>query len=60
MQKGTKKQKKQPSAGRQAQEEDPQVAIERYRDLAEGIDHGIVWEANAALQFCMVAVGPSG
>lgn len=55
MQKGTKKQEKQPSAGQQAQEEDAKVAIERYRDLAEGIDHGIVWEANAALQFCMVS-----
>lgn len=49
------KQKTQPSAGQQAQEEDPKVAMERYRDLAEGIDHGIVWEANEALQFCMVS-----
>lgn len=47
--------KKQRSAGQQAQEEDARVAIERYRDLAEGIDHGIVWEADEAFRFCMVS-----
>lgn len=44
-----------PSAGRQAEEEEAAVAIERYRDLAEGIDHGIVWEADEALRLCMVS-----
>lgn len=31
------------------------IAEERYRDLAEGIDHGIVWEADSDLRFCMVS-----
>lgn len=55
MNKEKNNQNTQATAGQQTQEEEAAVAAERYRDLAEGIDHGIVWEANAALQFCMVS-----
>jgi len=34
---------------------DAQVALRRYRDLVEGIDHGIVWEADAQLRFHLVS-----
>src|SRR5579884_997309 len=34
---------------------DAQLAQRRYRDLAEGIDHGIVWEADQDLHFQMVS-----
>jgi PAS domain S-box-containing protein len=40
----------------QAAQAERDIAQERYRDLAEGIDHGVVWEADAeTLQFCMVS-----
>ena len=43
------------SAEKQTLQAEADIAIERYRNLAEGIDHGIVWEADADLRFCMVS-----
>ncbi len=45
----------QPSNPEQAAGNVTQLSEERYRDLVEGINHGIVWEADAALQFSMVS-----
>src|SRR3569832_2520272 len=41
------------SESKQEAQSERDIAEERYRDLAEGIDHGIVWEADSNLQFCM-------
>lgn len=45
----------QPSKPEQAAGNATQLSEERYRDLVEGINHGIVWEADTALQFSMVS-----
>lgn len=43
------------SESKQEARSERDIAEERYRDLAEGIDHGIVWEADEELRFCMVS-----
>jgi len=43
------------STREQAARAEADIAQQRYRDLAEGIDHGIVWEADENLRFCMVS-----
>lgn len=50
-----KKRQRPRTASEKAAREDAEIAQRRYRDLAEGIDHGIVWEANESLHFCMVS-----
>lgn len=50
-----KKQRDAHAAGEKAAREEAEIAQRRYRDLAEGIDHGFVWEADESLQVCMVS-----
>ena len=49
------KQKNSYSTPEQAARAEADIAQQRYRDLAEGIDHGIVWEADENLRFSMIS-----